>query len=112
MTSAAQPLADRYFAAMRARDVEALAGLFAEDAVMILPDGRELAGAGSIRAMYDHLFASDAPSPTVKAVIAGADGVAVEIEARLADGSTRRTANFFHLDSGGLIRRLSVYSRG
>lgn len=105
-------LVDCYFTAMRGRDVEGLAGLFAGDAMMILPDGRELGGAGAIRAMYEHLFASDPPVPTVKAVIAGAAGVAVEIEARLADGSSRRTANFFHLDGNGLIRRLSIYMRG
>jgi hypothetical protein len=112
MTTSSYPLADRYFAAMRARDVEALMALFAEDAVMVLPDGRELAGSAAIRAMYDYLVASGAPSPTPTAAIAGTDGVAVEIEARLVDGSTRQTANFFHLDGDGLIRRLSVYGRG
>jgi len=46
------------------------------------------------------------------AVIAGAHGVATEIEARLPDGTVRRTANFFHFNGEGLIERLSVYARG
>jgi hypothetical protein len=36
----------------------------------------------------------------------------VEIEARLADGTVRRTANFYYLNAAGRIERLSVYMRG
>jgi hypothetical protein len=61
--------------------------------------------------MYSKLFAAMSPSPTPLAVIAGARGVATEIEARLPDGTVRRTANFFHFNSEGLIERLSVYAR-
>jgi len=106
------PVIEGYFAAIRGRDIEALLRLFAEDAVMILPDGRELDGKGSLRAMYEHLFAADPPLPAPTAAIITADGLATEIESTLPDGSVRQTANFFHLDDGGLIRRLSVYRRG
>jgi hypothetical protein len=105
-------LADRYFAHMRSRDLDGLASLFAETAVAILPDGREVAGLAAIRGMYQHIFAAGAPSPTPLATIAGASGAATEIEARLPDGSVRRTANFFHLDGQGRIARLSIYKRG
>jgi hypothetical protein len=101
-----------YFAAIRGRDIEALLRLFAEDAEMILPDGRELGGKDSLRTMYTHLFAADPPLPAPTAAIVAADGLATEIESKLPDGSARQTANFFHLDDGGLIRRLSVYKRG
>lgn len=111
MGSAAQQVIDQYFAAMRARDIEALLALFAEDAVMVLPDGRELAGARSIRGMYEYLLANNAPRPTPVAAILGTAGAATEIETQLEDGSSRKTANFFHLDAG-LIQRLSVYQRG
>ena len=97
---------------MRNRDIAALKALFAEDAVMILPNGQELSGPAAIQAMYEILFASSPPSPTPTAAIAGRDGVATEIATRLPDGSTRRTANFFHLDGNGRIRQLSVYHRG
>lgn len=62
--------------------------------------------------MYARLFATTSPSPTPLAVIAGAQGVATEIEARLPDGTVRRTANFFHFNTERLIQRLSVYARG
>jgi uncharacterized protein (TIGR02246 family) len=105
-------LVDRYFANMRARDIEGLVNLFAADATFTLPDGRELSGSDAIQAMYDKLFAAMAPSPTPLAVIAAARGVATEIEARLPNGTIRRTANFFHFNDEGLIQRLSVYARG
>jgi ketosteroid isomerase-like protein len=103
---------DRYFANMRARDIEGLVRLFAPDATFILPDGRELSGVAAIHDMYGKLFAAMAPSPTPHAVIAAAQGVATEIEARLPNGTIRRTANFFHFNDEGLIKRLSVYARG
>lgn len=105
-------LVERYFAHMRARDLEGLASLFAEDAVAVFPDGREVSGLASIRGMYQHIFDAGAPTPTPLSTIAGADGAATEIEARLPDGTSRRTANFFHLGADGRISRLSVYKRG
>jgi ketosteroid isomerase-like protein len=103
---------DRYFANMRERDIEGLVRLFAADATFILPDGRELSGSTAIHDMYSKLFAAMAPSPTPLAVIAAAHGIATEIEARLPNGTIRRTANFFHFNEDGLIQRLSVYARG
>ena len=105
-------LVDRYFAHMRERNLVGLAELFAEDATFTLPDGRELSGVAAIQEMYTKLFAAMSPSPMPLAVIAGAQGVATEIEARLPDGTVRRTANFFHFNTEGLIQRLSVYARG
>jgi uncharacterized protein (TIGR02246 family) len=105
-------IADRYFACMRGRDLEGLAALFAEDAAFVLPDGREVAGLTAIRGMYQHIFAAQAPSPTPVARVVGPNAAAVEIEARFEDGSSRRTANFFHLDAEGRIARVSVYARG
>jgi hypothetical protein len=105
-------LVERYFANMRARDIEGLVKLFSPQATFILPDGRELSGSVAIHEMYGKLFAAMAPSPTPLAVIAAAHGVATEIEARLANGTIRRTANFFHFNDDGLIERLSVYARG
>jgi hypothetical protein len=105
-------VAERYFAHMRARDIDGLTKLFTVDATFVLPDGRELRGVAEIQEMYHKLFAAAAPSPTLQAVIAGTQGVAAEIEARMPDGTVRRTANFFHCDSGGLIKRLSIYRRG
>lgn len=105
------PIDQRYFAAMRARDLEGVLALFAVDASISLPDGRQVAGLPALEQWFRMLFASAAPSPRAVAVIRGAGGVATEIETQLADGKLRRTANFFHLDDAGLIARLSVYTR-
>jgi hypothetical protein len=107
----APSLVERYFAHMRARELDDLAALFAEDAVITLPDGRDVAGLAAIRGMYQHIWTSGAPSPTPLATIAGPNGAATEIEAKLPDGSSRRTANFFHIGTDGRITRLSIYRR-
>ena len=104
-------LADSYFSKIRNRDLEGLLAFFVADAVLKLPDGREFSGVGAIREMYRGLFAAQAPSPTPVAVVVGTDSVATEIEARLPDGTVRRTANFFHLDKEGRIQRLNIYAR-
>ncbi len=109
---AAHPIIESYFGGMRARDIDCLVALFAEDGLMILPDGRELPGPGAIRAMYTGLFAAAAPTPTPLNAIASGDQVAVEIEARMGDGAARRTCNVFTLDGAGRIKRLSIYMRG
>ena len=61
--------------------------------------------------MQRGVFAGAAPSPTVINKVFGENSAAVEIEARLADGSVRRTANFYQLSPAGRIARLSVYMR-
>ena len=104
-------LVERYFANIRNHELDALIAFFAMDATMTLPDGREFAGVAAIRTMYSGLFAAQSPSPRPVAVIAGIHGAAAEIEVRLPNGTVRRTANFFHLDSAGLIERLSIYAR-
>jgi ketosteroid isomerase-like protein len=105
-------LAEQYFTVMRRRDLDGVIALFADDSVMILPDGKEVEGRAALRELYARIFWDNAPTPAPVATIAGADSAACEIETRLGDGSLRRTANFFHLDAAGRIVRLSVYKRG
>jgi hypothetical protein len=104
-------IADRYFAAIRARNIDDLIALYADDATFVLPNGTESKGIAAIRETHERVFASGAPVPSPQAFIVGDSAVAVEIEARLPDGSSRRTANLYHLDSQGRIQRLSVYIR-
>jgi hypothetical protein len=105
-------VAEQYFAAIRARNIEELIALYAQDAMFVLPNGTECKGIAAIRRTHESVFASSAPVPSPQAFIVGANSVAVEIEARLPDGTTRRTANFYHLNSQGRIQRLSIYIRG
>ncbi len=102
-------VADRYVAAMRAQNVDDLMALYAEDATFVLPNGREFHGIVAIRAMHEGVLKTAAPRPTPRAMVVGDAAIAVEIEAQMPDGNSRRTANFYHLDNQGRIQRLSVY---
>ncbi len=102
-------IADRYVAAMRAQNVDDLMALYAEDATFVLPNGKEFHGLEAIRAMHEGVLKAAAPRPTPRAMVVGDAAVAVEIEAQMPDGNSRRTANFYHLNGQGRIQRLSVY---
>jgi len=104
-------VASRYFACIRARDIDGLMELYADDAEFTLPSGARFAGKSAIREMHAGVFAAGAPVPTPLAMVEGEGAVAVEIEARLPDGSVRHTANFYRLDAQGRIARLGVYMR-
>lgn len=105
-------LPQRYFECVRARDIDGLIALYDQDASFVLPNGRECQGVEAIREMQVSVFASGAPFPTPIAIVVGENSAAAEIEAKMPDGSVRRTANFWHLNDDGRIRRLSVYARG
>jgi len=107
-----EDVANRYFAAIRAKDIDALMALYAEDATFTLPNGKSATGKAAIRETHLAVFAAGSPSPAPLATVVGENAIAVEIEARLPDGSVRNTANFYQLDEAGLIRRLGVYMRG
>jgi uncharacterized protein (TIGR02246 family) len=104
-------VAERYFAAIRARNMDALIALYAEDATFVLPNGKESKGVAAIREMHQYVFNAGAPMPAPQSMIVGDAAVAVEIEAHLPDGTIRRTANFYHLNDQARIQRLSVYLR-
>jgi ketosteroid isomerase-like protein len=105
-------LPDLYFPSVRARDIDRFISLFAADAIMILPDGREVSGVAAIRSMELSVFESSSPpSPTPITVVTGEDSVAVEIDVRLPSGQVLKMANFFQLDGEGRICRLSIYRK-
>ncbi|HEX7858548.1 MAG TPA: NAD(P)-binding domain-containing protein [Sphingobium sp.] len=107
-----QSTVDGYFEAVRAKDIDALMALYAEDATFTLPNGKSFSGKDNIRAVHLSVFASGAPFPTPGARFAGAEGIAVEVAAQLPDGSVRNTANHYRFDDAGKIRALGVYARG
>jgi uncharacterized protein (TIGR02246 family) len=105
-------LADRYFASVRARDIDGFIALFAEDATFIRPDGIKLSGRTAIREMELGVFTTGAPTPSRVASVESDNAIAVEVDVRLADGTMRHMANFFQLNVDGHIQRLSVYRQG
>jgi uncharacterized protein (TIGR02246 family) len=104
-------VADRYFAAIKARNIDDLMALYADDASFVLPNGNECKGVAAIREMHLNVFKAAAPSPAPQAWVIGYASAAVEIEAQMSDGTRRRTANFYQLNDQGRIQRLSVYMR-
>jgi 3-hydroxyisobutyrate dehydrogenase-like beta-hydroxyacid dehydrogenase len=103
---------DGYFAAIRAKDIDALMTLYADDAAFTLPNGQTANSKVAIRETHLGVFASGSPYPTPVARIVGTEGIAVEIEAALPDGSVRKTTNIYRFDSEGKILSLGVYMRG
>jgi uncharacterized protein (TIGR02246 family) len=102
-------VAERYFASVRARDIEAFMALFAPDATFILPDGRIVTGQADIRKMESAVFENGAPFPTPNTIVVSKDTVAVQIDVRVPSGAVLKMANFYHLNDEGLIKTLSVY---
>lgn len=102
-------VAEAYFAAVRARDVDKFVALFADDADYLMPNGKAYRGHAEIREAQSMVFASGSPVPTPLSMTASDSGIAVEVEARLPDGTSRNTANIYRLNEAGLIQRLSVY---
>lgn len=103
---------DAYFAAVRAKDLDAWMGLFTEDATYALPNGKVFEGKPAIRPFQEMVFGSGSPFPNPGARFIGAEGIAVEVEAQLPDGSVRQTTNHYRFDDSGKIRSLTVYARG
>ena len=104
-------LIEAWAEAVRAKDIDAWMALFADDASYALPNGQSFQGKPAIREFQQMVFGSGSPVPNPGARIIGAEGIAVEIEAQLPDGSVRNTTNHYRFDESGKIRSLTVYMR-
>jgi len=107
-----QEIADRYFAAMRAQDLDALLALFDEAAVIVWPDGRAIEGKAAIREIYARMFQNPSNNPAPRTLMSGPDSFAVQVDSRLPDGTARRTINVFRRAPNGLIARMDSYRQG
>jgi uncharacterized protein (TIGR02246 family) len=103
---------DAYFAAVRAKDIDAWAALFAEDASYALPNGQSFQGKAAIREFQTMVFGSGSPFPTPGTRFIASEGIAVEVSALLPDGTVRQTTNHYRFAEGGKIASLTVYMRG
>jgi 3-hydroxyisobutyrate dehydrogenase len=103
---------DAYFAAVRAKDIDAWMALFVEDADYKLPNGKAFKGKPAIREFQQMVFGSGSPVPHLGARFIGSEGIAVEVEAHLPDGSVRQTTNHYRFDESGKVASLTVYARG
>ena len=104
-----QEIADRYFAAMREQNLEALLSVFDQAGIIVWPDGRRVEGSAAIRATYQQLFQHPSNNPAPGALMIGPDSFSVEVASRFDSGETRRTTNVFRLAANGLIARMDSY---
>ena len=107
-----QDISDRYFAAMRDQDVEALLAVFADGGVIVWPDGRTISGKPAIREVYTALFRHPSNNPAPGPLMVGPESFATQVESRFASGETRRTINVFRLGEDGLVTRMDSYKQG
>lgn len=110
-TRSGRETVERYIAAVKARDLDAFVALFADDATYTVPNGKTLTGSDEIRAFQSMVFDAGQPSPSPLEWFVAPDGVAVEIEAKLPDGSVRLTTNHYRFDAAGRITSLRVFAR-
>ncbi len=103
---------DAYFAAVRAKDIDALMALYGENPTFALPNGKAFTGREAVCSVHQSVFDSGSPYPEPQARFAGPEGIAVEIEAHLPDGSVRQTTNVYRFDKTARIAQLKVYARG
>lgn len=103
---------DAYFAAVRAKNIEAFVALFAENGTFSPPNGTVLAGHLAIREFQTMVFGSSSPFPTPGTRLIAPEGIAVEVAAQLPDGTMRQTTNHYRFDESGKIASLTVYMRG
>jgi len=97
-----------YFAAIRARDADALDALFTEDAELVTTAGT-FAGRDAIVGFYrDLAFGIDDLWPEPGPLIVDGDRVAVEIRLRMG-GAVTLVGDVFTL-SGGRIARVAIYT--
>ena len=104
-------LADGYFAAVLARDLDTLMGLFAEDATVDFIDGSRVVGRPAITTLYRAAYAQGWPTPTPGARYTAPGQVAVEVAALTATGAQVRTCNIFTGNAAGEIQALTIYAR-
>jgi len=97
-----------YFAAIRARDADALGDLFTDNAELVTAAGT-FSGRDAIVSFYrDLAFGIDDLSPQPGVFIVDGDRVAVEIELRMG-GRVSLVADVFTL-AQGRIARVAIYS--
>jgi uncharacterized protein (TIGR02246 family) len=104
-------LARSYFDKVRARDAEAIAAMFAEGGVLVLPYGAQFDGPEAIAAFYRDLFAKAPPTPEVTATLTEGRRCLVQLVARQADGAEAHAADVFTFDADGRIAELVIYTR-
>ena len=98
-----------YFDCVNRQDAEGVAALYADDGVLILPDGTQLQGRTAIVEFYRTVCKQSVPAPRVASFFANGNQCAAELLVSMPDGSRQPAADFFRVDAAGKIERLRIY---
>jgi limonene-1,2-epoxide hydrolase len=107
----ARDTADHYVEVATADGKEALADLFALDAVFHAPDGAVYRGRDDIAAFYRRHLANIVPTFHIHRAVASGDNCWIELADGSDDDPTLLASNHFTVGPDGLITRLAVYLR-
>ncbi len=107
----ARATADRYVEIATADGKEALATLFAPDAVFHAPDGSVYSGREAIAAFYRRHLANVIPTFHVQRAVTDGSDCWVELADGSLDDPTFLASNHFTVGDDGFITRLIVFLR-
>jgi NAD(P)-dependent dehydrogenase (short-subunit alcohol dehydrogenase family) len=96
-----------YFDSVRAKDADALHGLFAPDCAFEVP-GTRLTGNDAVRDFYRQVFAAGTPRPTPGPLLVDGERVSVQIDLE-HDGHRVGMADFFTVGGDGRIHGMRAY---
>lgn len=104
-----EKLLKTYIECVNRQDADGVAALYADDGLLILPDGRQLRGSAVIRDFYREICRETAPAPSLVNFFASGNQCAAELLVSLPNGSKQPAADLFTVDDNGQIIRLRIY---
>ncbi|QIX53712.1 nuclear transport factor 2 family protein [Rhodococcus sp. DMU1] len=113
MTTQTRQFAERYVEYTNAGQYNRLSSLFADDALFLAPNGRELRGRQEIASFYEHFLPSIKSRLRLASFVEQGDMCVYELEAQINDETEYLLSAIDHatLDGDGLVTRFVVYTR-
>ena len=109
MSFDAEALLRRYFASVKARDIDALMRLYASQGKLLRGSGQQIVGRDALRGFFEKLFAHSPPSPEPVRILGSGLSWVAQLEIALHSGATQRVLDLFTLTDGGEIAELAIY---
>lgn len=97
-------IASSFFDHVARRDPKII-DLYADDAMLITPEGRTMRGKTELESFFAEIF-ERGPKPSIKEVISDGGKVAIRVEALLDDGRTSRAVDVFDVGENGIRSQL------
>ncbi len=105
----AEALLRRYFASVKARDIDTLMQLYAAQGRLLLGSGQQIVGRDALRGFFEKLFAHSPPSPEPVRILGSGLSWVAQLEITLHSGAKQRVLDLFTLTDDGEIAELAIY---